>query len=117
MKVEQFNIQSGLTVYLEGDVPVKGLYVVQKGCIKECYIDKKGQKEISHTAKNGEIFGHKYFNASKHLFSSVAVENSTIYLINESTLSKICNNNPELSLQLIYFFNDELNKSDKRYTL
>lgn len=116
IEIEKFNIQKGLNVYLE-DMPVKGLYIVQKGCINECHIDKKGQKEISHSAKNGEIFGHKDFNASKHLFSAVAVENSSICLINESTLSKICNNNPELSLKLIYFFNDELNKSDKRYTL
>lgn len=114
-EIEHYNIKSGATIFLEGSVPIKGLYVVQKGCINEYHIGKKGQKEISHTAKQGEIFGHKDLNATKHLLNATAAEDSSICLINNNTLIKMCGANTELSLQLIHFFSNELNKSDKKY--
>ncbi|MCO6499437.1 MAG: cyclic nucleotide-binding domain-containing protein [Vicingus serpentipes] len=114
--IENFNIESELNVYLE-DMPVQGLYVVQSGSIQEYFINRKGRKEISNSVKTGEIFGHKDFNATKHLFSAVAIEKSSICLIDKSTLMEACKINPELSIKLIYFFSDELNKSDKKYSI
>ncbi|MBL1180208.1 MAG: cyclic nucleotide-binding domain-containing protein [Bacteroidetes bacterium] len=115
-EIEKFNIKSGINVYLE-NMQVKGLYVVQNGSIHEYFINRKGRKEIGNSAKNGEIFGHKDFNATKHLFSAVAIEKSSICLIDKSTLMEVCKNNLELSIKLIYFFSDELNKSDKKYSI
>ena len=116
IEIEKFNIQKGLNVYLE-DMPVKGLYIVQRGSINEYNIDKKKQKEICQMAKSGDVFGHKDLNATKHLFNAVAIENSSICLINKSKLLEICQKNPKQSIKLINFFTDELNKSAERYSL
>lgn len=113
-KVKKLYVQCGQHIYLE-NMPVNGLYVVQSGCIHEHYINNKDEKEICHNAKDGEVFGHKDFNATKHLFSAVAVKNSSICLIDKSTLLEVCKNKPELSLKLINFFVGELNKVDNRY--
>lgn len=113
LDIEQFDIQNGLNIYLE-DMPLNGLYVVQKGSVNEYYFDRKGHKKISCTVKNGEIFGHKDFNSTKHSFSTVALENSSICFINKETIHKTCSKSPDLTIKLLTFFAEELNKSDNR---
>lgn len=114
-KIKKFKIESGINIYLE-DMPAQGLYIVQSGSIHNYFINRKGQKEICNTVKNGEMFGHKDFNAKKHLFSTVAIEKSSICLIDKNTLLEVCKNSPKLSLKLIHFFSDELNKSDSKHS-
>lgn len=111
--LENFHYQSGQHVFLE-DMPVNGLYVVQKGMVNEYYTDKNGGKRIRHTAKSGEIFGHRDYSGTKHLFSAIAIEDTQICFFNKKTLYEVCLNNPELSNNLMQFFLDELNKSDNR---
>lgn len=114
--LENFHYQSGQHIFLE-DMPVTGLYIVQKGTVKEFYLDKKGKKIIRHTAKSGEIFGHKDYSGTKHMFSAIAVENSYICFFNKNTLYEICLHNTELSNNLMNFFLDELNKTHERHKL
>ncbi|NUM50682.1 MAG: Crp/Fnr family transcriptional regulator [Flavobacteriales bacterium] len=114
--MKNFFIQSGQHIFLE-DMPVTGLYVVQKGIVKEFYLDKEGKQIIKHTAKSGEIFGHRDYSATKHIFSAIAFEDSQICCFNKNILYEVCLHNAELSNNLMNFFLDELNKSDERHKL
>lgn len=114
--LEKFHCQREQHIFLE-DMPVKGLYVVQKGTVKEFYLNKNGKQIIRHTAKGGEIFGHRDYSAVKHAFSAIAVEDSHICCFNKKTLYEVCLHNTELSKNLMNFFLDELDKSDERHKL
>lgn len=112
--IEKFSYESGQHIFTE-DMPVNGLYVVQKGMVNEYYTDKNDEKRIRHMAKSGEIFGHIDYGNNKHLFSAVAIENTQICLLNKNALYEVCLNNSELSLKLLNFFVNELKKSDNRF--
>ena len=98
-------------------MPVTGLYVVQKGIVKEYYLNKIGKQIISHTANSGVIFGHKDYSAVKHTFSAIVAENSIICFFDKKYLYEVCLCNLELSNNLLNFFLDELNKSDESHKL
>lgn len=103
----------GQPVYLES-MTVTGLYVVQKGRIEEYYFNYKEKETLMHFAGEGEIFGHKDFGGSKHLYSTRAVHHSVICKIRKSDLFELCCLHPEISRQLISFFLKELKKTDEK---
>lgn len=105
--------KSGQHIFVEG-MPVKGLYIVQKGEVKEYYHEKNVREKTNHTAKDGEIFGHKDYSGTKHLFSAIAIEDTQICCFSKNTLYEVCLNNSKLSNDLMDFFSDELIKSVDR---
>lgn len=111
--LENSTCSAGQHIFIE-DMPVKGLYVVQKGNVIEYYLDKKERKKTIHTAKSGEIFGHRDYSGTKHEFSAIAIKDAQICCFNKNILYEVCLKNTELSNNLLKFFSDELNKSDRR---
>lgn len=105
--------KSGQHIFIE-DIPVNGLYIVQKGVVKEYYLDIKGKEKTIRIAKRGDIFGHKDYSGTKHMFSAIAIEDVQICCFNKRTLYEVCLHNAELSSNLMKFFLDELIKSDDR---
>jgi CRP-like cAMP-binding protein len=110
---KKYRYKSGQHIFLE-DIPVKGLYIVRKGAVKEYYLDIKGKGKTIRTAKKGEIFGHKDYSATKHVFSAIAIEDAQICCFSKNTLYEVCLNNSKLSNNLMDFFSDELRKSDDK---
>ncbi|HSH68119.1 MAG TPA: Crp/Fnr family transcriptional regulator [Bacteroidia bacterium] len=103
----------GQHIFIEG-IPVKGLYIVQKGEVKEYYHEKNGREKTNHTAKDGNIFGHIDYSGTKHLFSAIAIEDTQICCFSKKSLYEVCLNNSKLSNDLMDFFLDELIKSGDR---
>ncbi len=109
--VKQFYCKAGQHIFLEV-MPVKGFYIVQHGAVEEFYFDSNDKKIITHTAIDGEIFGHTDYSGIKHSHNAVATENTEICFIGKDILYKVCKANPELSLNLMNFFLEQFNKSD-----
>ncbi|MCC6691612.1 MAG: Crp/Fnr family transcriptional regulator [Bacteroidia bacterium] len=96
-------------------MPVKGLYVVRRGEVKEYDNNTQRKESENRIVRNGEIFGHKDFSADKHKFRAIALKNSKICYLKKDSLYQVCLGNPELSLNLLKFFKEELIKTDKKY--
>lgn len=114
--LEKIWCKSGQHIFLE-DMPVKGLYIVQKGTVKEYYIDKKGNEKTIHTATKGEVFGHRDYSYNKHMFRAIAIEDTHICFFNKNSLYEAFLSNSELSNNLRIFFSDELRKADNRHKI
>ncbi|TZF85852.1 Crp/Fnr family transcriptional regulator (plasmid) [Pedobacter sp. BS3] len=111
---KNFLVKKGEQFITEGD-PVTGVYFVYSGKVK---VHKKwGDRElIVRFAHNGAIVGHRGISTRNMVYpiSATALENSSVCFVDIDFFMASLKVNPELMLNLMLFYADELQESEKR---
>jgi CRP/FNR family transcriptional regulator len=107
-------VKKGEVIIKEGD-PVNGIYFVNKGKVK---IHKTwGDKElIVRFANNGAIIGHRGLSTKSAIFpiSATALEATSVCFIDLDFFMSTLKINSDLTFQLMMFYADELQESERR---
>ena len=105
--------KKGEVIFSEGE-KVEGIYFVYSGAVK---VHKKwgvDKELIIRFAKKGDIFGHRGMgNSANYPISATAIENVTACFINLDFFLTSLTVNHTYAKQLILFFADELQESEK----
>ncbi len=102
------------TIFKEGFKPT-GLIYLAKGQAKLCKEGIGHREQIIRLVKSGEFLGYRalfadeYYNAS-----AVALEESTVCIIEKSALYDVMHRNCEFNLKIIKMLADELGQSESR---
>lgn len=111
---KNFTVKKGELILKEGD-PVTGIYFVYQGNVK---VHKKwGDKEIIiRFANEGKIFGHRGLSNSQSVYpvSATALESTSLCFIPIDFFIKTLKVNHDLAFQLMLFYADELQESEKK---
>ncbi|OIQ93647.1 cAMP receptor protein [mine drainage metagenome] len=109
-----FHFKKGELIFKEGD-KVKGIYFIYKGTVK---VHKKwgDEKElIVRIAKDGDIVGHRGLGSNTYYpISGTALEPTTVCFIDLDFFQSTLKVNHEFLYQLMIFFADELQESERR---
>lgn len=111
---KNFLVKKGEVIIKEGD-PVNGIYFVNKGKVK---VHKTwGDKElIVRFAGNGAIIGHRGLSTKSAIFpiSATALESTSVCFIDLDFFMSTLRVNSELTLELMMFYADELQESERK---
>lgn len=111
---KNFLVKKGEQIFKEGD-PVTGVYFVNNGNVK---VHKKwGDKDlIVRFANNGTIIGHRGLSTKSSVFpiSATALEPTSLCFIDVDFFMSTLKVNTEFAFQLMMFFADELQESERR---
>lgn len=105
--------KKGEVIFSEGE-PVKGVYFVYKGKVK---VHKQwGDKElIIRFANQGQIFGHRGLGHNNiYPVSGTAIENTEACFIDVDFFTSTLKVNQGFLLELMLFFADDLQESERR---
>ncbi len=109
-----FEVKKGEVIFSEGQ-PVTGIFFIYSGSAK---VHKKwgSDKElIVRFARQGAILGHRGLGSeSLYPVSATALEACSVCYIDLAFFQSTLKVNPELTLQLLTFFADELRESERR---
>lgn len=108
------HFDKGGIIYSEGEKP-DGLICLSAGKVKIYKEGIGGREQIVRMAKPIGFIGYRaLFAEENYMATSVAIEDSTICIINRESLFKVLKTNSELSLQIIRSFATELGFSNSR---
>jgi CRP/FNR family transcriptional regulator len=111
---KNFEFRKGETVFREGD-PVTGIYFVNSGVVK---VHKKWDQDkelIIRFASEGDVFGHRGLGKdSVYPISATALAPTVVCYIDLDFLNASLRTNYPFIHQLLQFFADELQESEKR---
>lgn len=109
-----FEVRKGEQIFKEGD-PAKGIYFIYKGTVK---VHKSWDKEkdlIIRFAKTGDMLGHLGLGKEPNYPVSVtALEPLTLCYLDMSFFETTLRVNHDFTYQLLRFFANELQESEKR---
>lgn len=109
-----FEFKKGELLFKEGDL-VEGMYFVYAGNVK---VHKKwGDKElILRFATGGSILGHRGLSSMNKTYpiSATALENGSLAYISLDFFNSTLKVNPDFAHQLMMFFADELQESERK---
>ncbi len=109
-----FEFKKGELLFKEGDL-VEGMYFVYAGNVK---VHKKwGDKElILRFATGGSILGHRGLSSSDKTYpmSATALENGALAYVSLDFFNSTLKVNPGFAYQLMMFFADELQESERK---
>ena len=108
------NFKKGEIIFKEGDKPT-GLICLSEGKVKVFKEGVGGREQIVRMAKPVGFIGYRaLFAEENHTATAVAIEDSTICIINKETIYKLLRSNSDLSLSIIKAFATELGFSNNR---
>jgi CRP/FNR family transcriptional regulator len=111
---KNFIAKKGELIIKEGD-PVTGVYFVYNGKVK---VHKKwGDKElIVRFASDGKIIGHRGLSSNRSVYpiSATALETTTLCFIDIDFFTATLKVNHDFAFNLLLFFADELQESEKK---
>jgi CRP-like cAMP-binding protein len=106
--------KKGEIIYKEGDKPT-GLICLSKGKVKVFKEGVGGREQIVRMAKTLGFIGYRaLFAADNYISSAVALEDSTICIIDKESILKVIRSNGELGLRIIHELAEELGFSNSR---
>ena len=95
------NYRKGEAIFHEGEKPA-GLYFLANGKVKVTMSGVGGRDQIIRMIKPQGLFGYNaVFANSTYNASAVAMEESSVCILNDKAFIELIKNNPELSLKLI----------------
>ncbi len=107
-------ISKSLTIFNEGD-PVQGIYFIYKGKVKVYNNGVKNRTQIVRLANAGQILGHRGLGVShKYPIGASTLENSTLCFIPMHMFEQALKHNPELVIELMTFFAEELRRAENK---
>jgi len=108
------NYKKGEIIFKEGDKPT-GLICLSEGKVKVFKEGVGGREQIVRMARPVGFIGYRaLFAEENHTATAVAIEDSTICIIDKDTIYKLLRLNSELSLSIIKAFATELGFSNNR---
>ncbi|MCC7050966.1 MAG: Crp/Fnr family transcriptional regulator [Bacteroidia bacterium] len=113
-KIITNHYQKGQLIFGDG-YPVEGIRFVQSGRVK---VIKKGafnKDQIIRLVSNGGILGHRGLSGNKKNFISArAICESTICFFDRDFFYDILNRSPQLTINLMFFFANELSELESK---
>jgi CRP/FNR family transcriptional regulator len=109
-----FHVKKGERFIKEGD-PVNGIYFVYSGKVK-VHMTWGDKELIVRFASNGAIIGHRGLSTKSSIFpiSATALEPTILCFIDIGFFMATLRMNTEFAFQLMMFFADELQESERR---
>ena len=102
------------TIYKEGTKPL-GLLCLNAGKAKLVRTADNGKEQIVGLRKPVDFIDVRpLMTDSPHRNTAVALENSSVCIIDKNDFMQVVKNNSDLSMKLIRFFAEELDEADKR---
>ncbi len=105
--------QKGQYIFREGD-RVFGLHFIQQGKAKITSTGLNGREQIVRLAKSGHILGHMGNGSETYPVGAVAIEDTWICFLDNTTLNDAFLNNPKFTYNLMLFYATELRKTEIR---
>ncbi len=106
--------QKGQVIYREGEKP-NGLICLSAGKVKICKEGVGGREQIVRMARPIGFIGYRaLFAEENYMATALAIEDSTICVINKESLFEVLKTNSELSFSIIKSFATELGFSNSR---
>jgi CRP-like cAMP-binding protein len=105
--------KSGQYIFTEGS-PVKGLYFIFHGKVKVITQGLSGNEKIIRLAGEGHILGHRGYGGKAYPIGAVALDETILCYINNEKLYDAFMSNPKFTYGLMYFYADELRRTEKR---
>jgi len=106
--------KKGAIIYKEGEKP-SGLICLSSGKVKIFKEGVGGREQIVRMAKPIGFIGYRaLFAEENYIASAVAIEDSTVCILNKESIFRIMKGNAELTLQLIKTMATELGFSNSR---
>ena len=105
----------GETIIKEGSVP--GNYLcLSRGKVKIVKQDRAGKTKIIDLKKPVESLGFQcLISKTEYDYSAIAIEDSQVCSIHKDDFFKIVESNPKLSLKIIDYLNQQLDKSNNKF--
>ncbi len=98
-------------VYEQGN-QTEALYLVEKGVIKTCMIDKNGKELITNLCKPDDIFGDLSLSGKKDQKEyAIALENSLVHRIPKPELENIIRKHPNVLKDLMHILDEHLSET------
>jgi len=116
-KVDQKKFQ---TLFKQGQnvihesAPVLGVYFILKGKVKVISNGLTGKPQIVRFAHEGHILGHRGIGNDVYPISAVAMEDSVVCFVDNTTLYEVFINNPKFTYDIMMFYSRELRKMEDR---
>ena len=109
-----FSVKKGELLFSEGD-PVDGIYFVYDGTLKVHKRWTDDKELIVRFAKKGDIVGHRGLGKSANFpVSATALESSDVCFMELEFFKASLKVNPDFLFQLMMFFADELQVSERK---
>lgn len=107
-----FSCKKGQQFMMEG-APTQGLYFIYKGKAKVIKTGIYGKEQIVRLTTNGDTIGFRGFGTTNsYLIGATALEDTVLCNFSNQTMLTILKNVPELTYQMMFFYAEELNKSE-----
>ncbi|RYY14488.1 MAG: Crp/Fnr family transcriptional regulator [Chitinophagaceae bacterium] len=114
---ETFLFNKGETIFAEGD-PVLGIYFVYEGSVKIHKHWGKDKELIVRFAKTGDIIGHRGLGEIPlYPISATALENTILCFVKIDFFRTTLQVNPRFTVNLLLFYADELQRSEKKMSM
>lgn len=98
-------------VYEQGS-QIEALYLVEKGVVKTCMIDRNGKELITNLCKPDDIFGDLSLSNDKDQKEfAVALEDSMVHKIPKPELEMIIRKHPSVLKDLVQILNEHLSET------
>lgn len=111
---QTFSLAKGERLFNEGD-PVAGVFFIEKGRVKVHQHWTEDKELILRFAEAGAIVGHRGLGKDQvYPVSATALEACTVCFIEQEFFYATLKTNPDLLLQLMLFFAEELRESEQR---
>lgn len=94
-------------IFAEGNI-VFGVFFIYSGKVKVFSTGKDDRKQIVRLASSGEMLGLRGMAEKKYLVSGTAMEDSSLCFFHKDIFLKSIKENPDLALQIIQFYAQEL---------
>ncbi|MCF8232205.1 MAG: Crp/Fnr family transcriptional regulator [Bacteroidales bacterium] len=107
-----YSITKGSKIFPIGQL-VEGIYFIYSGKVKITY-QRDGKEQLIRLAKDGAIVGHRGINQQMvYPINAVALADTTICFLPMESFFKLISENKDFSYQIMMFFADELERSEK----
>lgn len=95
--------------------PINGLFFVYKGIGKVLQTGINGREQIIRMAKSGEIVGYRGFgSADTYSITAQAIDSIQLCYFSKDSIKEMLYEVPQLAVDFMLFYSDELNKSETR---
>jgi CRP-like cAMP-binding protein len=109
----QIEHQAKDTIFREGGY-VGGMYFIQHGQVKIVANGGDNREQIVRMATDGQIFGHRGLGDDKYPVSAVALSDTVVCFIDNTTLYEAYMVNPKLTYEVLEYYSLELQKAEIR---
>jgi CRP-like cAMP-binding protein len=107
-------LKKGQQIIFEG-MPAYGIYFLMEGKVKIFKSGFNDRQQIVRLVRPGDMFGHRGFGGkSVYYIGATTLEDSKVCFIDADVFFKVLKQEPELAIQIIHFYAEELKITERR---